>query len=297
MAIIRTALGTNSCKEIGSTLTISNILVRAGHSLVIGVSGENNHNGPISIIHAGRELKLREQCDNNINGIHASLWNKSLYYEDRIGDIVATWASGIGKRAMFATSLNNMQIKTRSVSKAEIIETDNPEAGTMNACVSGVNENFAIAFFASAIPASGYNNISARLGDDTIWQDAAIGQIASTSGDLESSNINIVEIFLPLENFNPVKTQLQNTPIKTWTNALMILGCIDSSDQISYLEHIRNKDISLRYDVIHVFSTPRGAEAVSNTNWAAMPVSGYPDTSVFANSNDRDNKEIGRAHV
>ena len=42
MAIIRTALGTNSCKEIGSTLTISNILVRAGHSLVIGVGGKKD---------------------------------------------------------------------------------------------------------------------------------------------------------------------------------------------------------------------------------------------------------------
>lgn len=124
----RTEQGKIATKTGGTTLTLSNKTVPIGHCLEVGIGCENSQLAPDTVTHNGCKLRRKEQ-QNNSDGIHASVWIKGEYKNDQTGDIVATWAAPIGKRAMVATSYDLAQKKDDSASSQVMIATDNPAIG------------------------------------------------------------------------------------------------------------------------------------------------------------------------
>lgn len=110
MVLARTARGAVSDKSDGTTLSIPNVTMPQGESLVVFVAGESV---PDSVTHAGRTLRLKSDRQHPTEGFGGSLWLKSEYRREKTGDIVATWGSTTGKRAMVASSLDSAQRRDR----------------------------------------------------------------------------------------------------------------------------------------------------------------------------------------
>ncbi len=105
MAQTRTAKGINSDKASGSSLSINDISITEGGTLVVGIAYDNSQGAPTSVKFGNRGLNERRKKTNAGSGFTVAIWTAPYIRHPNIRDLVATWASDIGARAMFATQI------------------------------------------------------------------------------------------------------------------------------------------------------------------------------------------------
>lgn len=109
MPTTRIPQGTASAKASGTTLTIENVTVEAGQSLVVGVGSDNSQGPPVSVTHNGRPFRQSVARDNPGQNIVGALWLKPEYRFTQTGDIVIAWSAPITARAAWAVSFDRSQ--------------------------------------------------------------------------------------------------------------------------------------------------------------------------------------------
>lgn len=214
-----TARGTTSSKVSGDELVIPSFTVPAGHSLAVFGGYDNAQTAPVSVKHAGRDLRLRRQRDDAVNGFHASWWLKGEYRAAQTGTCVLKWASAIGKRAAFATSFDAI-FKEDDDASALTAASTAPVTG-LTGVLDGATP-FAICGFAAEAPGSeAGSGETAEIKDGGSFQTATLGQSDGTAGAPPPSNVVAVESRLELTTQDATEGRLQ-----TWVNARNWIGLI-----------------------------------------------------------------------
>lgn len=184
MAQSRTALGTNATKASGTSLTITNITVPQGRTLIVGIAYDNVAGAPTTVKYGKRELKELKKKANAGSGITVALWRAAYLRHGTERDIVATWSSAITERAMFATQIDEAG-RTDVDNSAEQDATTTPATGAI------VTTTEANTIHIAAFAANGPDNdtaATANLGH-------TIGQRIGMSGIPQTSNVTLQETY------------------------------------------------------------------------------------------------------
>jgi len=216
----RTARGTAAAKASGATLTIPAVTIPAGNALIVGLGYDNAQGAPVSVTHAGRILRRKLQRNDATNGFHMSMWLKGGYNKKQTGDIVATWAAAIGKRAMYASSLNNEAFEDDASAAVQALTTS-PGTGLTGALDRP--NGFVFTCFVAEGPSSDHESATAEIEDGGFWTTAFIGQKAGTVGPPPISNITVIETYLEISDQDPTRARLQNATERNWVSGLVVL--------------------------------------------------------------------------
>lgn len=187
MAQTRTALGTNSAKASGTSLSINNVTVPAGASLVVGLAYEDSQGQPDTVKYGKKILTRAVKQIHSTAGLEVGLWFARNIKKGTERDIVATWASAIEARAMFASYLTEAGAEDVQ-SKDE--NFNNTTITTGAAVLTTAAKTFHIAALASKGPNT--DTVGTAASGDTL------GQTVGTSGGVDTTNIFLRETY---ENF------------------------------------------------------------------------------------------------
>ncbi len=151
MAITRTALGTKKAAALGTELRLNNITMPAGSCLVVGVVFPPGADAPV-VTFGGRPVPKRIERLATGPGIGTSLHVRVNFKRSGTQDIVATWASDTGKRAMFATRIDGANLMDVKAGNIDGIATHAPR--TSKSGKTSEHDLIAIAAFGSNGPLS-----------------------------------------------------------------------------------------------------------------------------------------------
>jgi hypothetical protein len=129
----RTAKGTAQEKTSGTTLTISNVEIDTNAAILVGIGFDQSQDVPDVKWGNTSLTKIRSRLDST-SGIGTALYMKANVWNGRTADIVATWSSAIGARAMCAVQWTGCII--------EDIGRNNIQASTTtpNSLMTGLSE-------------------------------------------------------------------------------------------------------------------------------------------------------------
>lgn len=190
----RTSKGTASSKAAGSTLTISDVTLSEGATLVAALGYDDALGHPTSVKWGGRKLHSRIDRDPGGYDIAHSVWTlRSKRGGTR--DLVATWSNNINERAMVAVELKGTRRIDVSAANNDSTATTTPTTGTTPTPDTGYA--FALAFFVSEGPQND-TVTSGTIDDDGLPATATEGQRAGTGGAPPLSNITVQEMYLEM---------------------------------------------------------------------------------------------------
>lgn len=183
MTITRTALGTATDKTSALTLTISNVTVDPGASLLVGIGYDVGDGEPI-ITWGQQTLDIvRTVSGNGIVARVASYYRRAA--DPRTNDLIATWTTTAPTaKAMIAVEVLDVAAQDVVNSQAEAATTD-PDSGTATA--TSFADEFLFGICVSEGPSSD------AIG--TVQNSFTSGQRAGTVGAPPVSNITIHEIY------------------------------------------------------------------------------------------------------
>lgn len=191
----RTAKGTASSKTSGTTLTISDVSLTEGASIVVALGYDDAQGHPTSVKWGNRNLRSRLSRDPGGYDIAHSVWTVGQIKKTGTRDLVATWSGSITERAMLAVELmGTKRIDVRAGNNDSVVTTT-PTTGATGA--ASTMFSFAFAFFVSEGPSTD-TVTSGTIDDDGTPATAASGQRTGTTGAPPASNVTIQEMFLEL---------------------------------------------------------------------------------------------------
>lgn len=220
----RTAAGIASLKASGSTLTISNVSLTAGASLVVCLGYDDALGHPVSVTWGPRNLKMRPPAATRNPGtydIAMSVWTVGSLRDTATRDIVATWSGNINERAGVAVELEGANRIDQAAGNNEAVSTSTPTSGTTSALSS--TGNYALAFFVSEGPSTNDTVISATIDNGGTPVTAGIGQRAGTNGAPAAGNVTVQEVFLELTSPLPTKADLVASTARLWTASIVTM--------------------------------------------------------------------------
>lgn len=215
----RTALGKVAAKLSGLTLSLSSVYVPVAHSSVVVIGSDNAQGPPDTVKHGGASLSRRVLRDSAVHGLVLSFWAKSEYSHDLTDDIVATWSSAIGKRVMFALSLDSPIREDRSATRIDA-STTQPVSG-QTGLLAGTTGRAICAFCAEG--PDDHSSATADIEDGDVYQDVPTGQHDGTSGGAADSNVSIVESGLQLTTNNTTRGRLVNATDRNWVSGILVV--------------------------------------------------------------------------
>ncbi len=208
MAIVRTAKGTNASKASGTSLSINNIAIDVGSTIVVGICFEISQGNP-TIMFGKKQLKRLITIENATGSFRTQIYAGNIR-NGRTRDLVATWDAAILARAMFCTQLTEASIEDVSKDKAEDATTD-PDTGV--APTSTVADTISIAAFGANGPDTD------SMG--TIGSGHTQGQRVGTSGGVDNTNLTLTETYELLATITTIKSQFVGATSRDWANAII----------------------------------------------------------------------------
>ena len=205
----RTAKGTAKLKASGTTLTLASVSANAGDALIVCV-GCQQQNAPASVTWGSRELTRSAFVPNSTSGHASGIWIARSLVNTATRDIVATWASAIGARALFAFTLSEGHIRDQFATATQTASTA-PSAGPTS--VLGEFNDFAIGILCAEGPSS--DTAPTASG----W---TAGQSDGTLGAPPISNITIHEFYKQISGDDSAVT-LSGTgaTARDWANCVV----------------------------------------------------------------------------
>lgn len=210
MAQTRTALGTNSAKSSGTTLSINNVTIPAGRTLVVGIAYDNSQGPPTSIMLGNKPLEERIKQQNLGTSKTVAIWTRRYLRKEKTRDIVATWSSAIATRSMFALYINEAGIQDVKQSN-QVDATTSPATGT--AVTTTASNTIHIAAFMSAGPNS-----------DTVGTPGVghtLGQTIGTAGLPPASNTFLRETFETLTATGNCRATITGATSRDWAAVIV----------------------------------------------------------------------------
>jgi len=208
MATIRTAKGTNSSKDSGSTLTVSAVNAKRGSLLFVGVAYETSQGFPTAKWGNGDLVRLDFQ--HNVGAAGVALFSRIRVRNPVARDVVVTWPGAILARAMFVTMIEGVNLKEQVKNRAQDATTT-PDSGlTGTLSTTGQTK---LAAFCAAGPSSDTQG--------TPTSPTLAGQRIGTTGAPPSSNVTIEEYFeLDIATTAAVKARVTGAASRDWAISL-----------------------------------------------------------------------------
>lgn len=199
MAQTRTALGTNSSKASGTSLSINDVTVPVGASLVVGIAYEDSQGQPSTIKYGEKVLSRAVKQIHSTAGFEVGLWFARNIRKETSRDIVATWGAAIEARAMFASYLTE--------AGAEDVQSKD-ENFAATTITTGANEATTAAntFHIAALASKGPNTdtVGSAISGDTL------GQTIGTSGGVDTTNVFLRETYEVLTILGNLRGRVEN---------------------------------------------------------------------------------------
>lgn len=237
MAQTRTALGTNSAKTSGTSLTITGVTVPLGRTLIVGIAYDNSQGVPTSVKYGKRELTELKKRANAGTGMTVALWRAAYLKHETSRDIVATWSAAIGARAMFATYITE-------AGRTDVDNSGEQDATTTPATGAIVTTTVASTIHIAAFMANGPNSdaaATANLGH-------TIGQRIGTIGAPPVSNVTLQETYEILTATGDCRATLSLT---TARNCAGVICAFKSRQQYTIVDVYQNhRDMNERRDMV-----------------------------------------------
>ena len=275
MAQTRTAVGTpNSTKASGTSLSINNVTVPEGRSLIVGLCYDNSAGAPTSIKYGKRDLVELKRRANAGTGFTVALWRAAYLRHGTERNIVATWSSAILARAMFALYLDEAGL-TDVDQSAEQDATTSPATGT------AVTTTEANTIHIAAFMANGPDNdtaATANLGH-------TIGQRIGTAGVPPVSNITLQETYETLTATGDCRATLTLT---TARDCAAVIVAFKARQQFTIEEVVQHhRDQNQRVDAV----LTRCSDEAGTDFWLDPPL----DPVVFDAMTDTEYKDYVKA--
>lgn len=247
MAITRTAKGTASAKASGTTLTVADVALTAGQTLIVGVAFDNSQGEPVVTLR-NKELHVvaGSKQANAGTGFSVMLFRK-IVHKTGTRDVTATWGAAIGARAMFVTAVDEASIKDVG-QKNEQDGTGAPATGT--AVTSTAADTISVAAFASVGPSS-----------DTAGTAGAghtLGQRVGTTGAPPVSNVTIQETFEILSATGNIRATLSGATSRDWASTIVALSAAQAYTVVDAYENLRITDNDANQVVVLLESETTG---------------------------------------
>lgn len=209
MAQTRTAKGTNSSKASGSSLSVNNVEIQGGSTIVVGIAFDNSQGNP-EIKWGNKKLKRDITIENsNDIGFRAQIY-RGYVRTTRTRDLVATWGAAILARSMFVTEITEASFVDVFKDKAENATTD-PDTGV--APTSTDPNTLSIAAFGSNGP------VEDSAG--TVGSGHTVGQRDGTTGGAANTNITIQETYEFLTTATTIKSQFTGATSSDWASCII----------------------------------------------------------------------------
>lgn len=205
----RTAKGTATLKASGTTLTLASVSATAGDAMIVMI-GNQTQNIPTTVKWGNKDLTKSAHAINTTGGAVASVWIGRNIVNTDTRNIVVTWSTAIGARALAAAILDSGHIRDQSATSTQTASTA-PSVGP-TAALATVND-FAFGVLVSIGPSS-----------DTAPTLAAgwtAGQRAGTVGVPPVSNITILEGYQQLTAFSAITLSGTGATARDWASVVV----------------------------------------------------------------------------
>lgn len=285
MAQTRTALGTNSTKVSGTSLSINDKTVPVGASIVVGIAYDGGQGEPV-IKYGKKTLTRAVKQIHTTADFEVGLWFARNIRKETSRDIVATWAGAIEARAMFASYLTE--------AGAEDVQSKNEQNSTI--ITTGANEPTLTAntLHIAALASKGPNTdaVGTASSGDTL------GQTIGTSGGTDTTNVFLRETYEALTIIGDLRGRVIDATLRdnagagvafkayqTFTIEEVVQWHRDMNDTPDYVR-VRIEDESNRgfWDVM----LPEEFDAMSDaevTEWASRACSRWAERYLDSGSN------------
>lgn len=229
MAQTRTALGTNSAKAAGTSLSINNVTVPAGRTLVVGIAYDNTNGVPTSVKLGNKDLGERIKQQNLGTGFTVAIWTRRYLRKEKQRDIVATWSANIGARAMFASYINEAGIQ-------DVKQSNQQDAVTAPATGTAVTTTVANTIHIAAFMSVGPNT-------DTVGTPGVghtLGQTIGTAGAPPVSNVFLRETYEILTATGNCRATITGATSRDWAAAIVAFKARQTFTIKEVVQHHRN---------------------------------------------------------
>lgn len=229
---VRIAKGTASSKTSGNTLTIPNVSLNSGSSLIVCAGYDDVNGHPTSVTWGQRSLKSRMSRDPVTYDIAMSIWSVGSVRDTATRDITITWSGNIVERAAVATAIEGANKIDSQAGKNETVATTNPTSGATTSMTE--TDNFVLAFFVGEAPDTNDISTLPEINLSGAWTAATFGQRIGTNGVPPTSNVTVQEVYHQLTDACAgTEVRMTNDTARLWVNAVIAMETL-SIYQIYY---------------------------------------------------------------